>query len=112
MATVEGECAAVLVQLSEAVQSNGDSSSFKNSCPSLQRFDSPEIGKVIELSSTTTPKTHGGFTCCVPGCFNNNKRNRELAFYALLSGKTAESIDLRKQCMDKPHFAQRLFAYV
>ena len=23
----------------------------------------------------------GGFTCCVPGCFNNNKRNRNISFY-------------------------------
>ena len=57
MATVEGECAAVLLQLSEAGQTNEDSSSFKNSCPSLQRFNSPEIVKETELSSTTTPKT-------------------------------------------------------
>ena len=23
----------------------------------------------------------GGFTCCVPGCFNNDKRNRGVSFY-------------------------------
>ena len=24
---------------------------------------------------------HGGFTCCVPGCFSNSKKNPELSFY-------------------------------
>ena len=24
---------------------------------------------------------HGGFTCCVPGCFSNNKKNLKLSFY-------------------------------
>ena len=22
-----------------------------------------------------------GYTCCVPGCYNNTKKNRELSFY-------------------------------
>ena len=93
MATVESDCAAVLLQLFEAVQTNDeDSSSSKSSSPSLQRFDSPEIGENSELSSTTKPQNnYGSFTCCALGCFNNSKRNRELAFYAFPNGKNAES---------------------
>ena len=28
---------------------------------------------------------HGGFTCCVPGCFSNNKKNPELSFYNFIT---------------------------
>ncbi|XP_077999227.1 THAP domain-containing protein 11-like [Glandiceps talaboti] len=27
------------------------------------------------------PVKRGGYTCCVPGCYNNNKRERELKYY-------------------------------
>ena len=76
MATVE--CAAVLCRLLGAVQANEDSSSFHNSCTCLQRIDSPESNRNSQLSSTSTNKRSGGFTCCVPGCFTNNKINPEL----------------------------------
>ena len=45
--------AAVSCQLSEAVQTNEDPSSFKNSCPGLQQFDRPEIGHDSPDSNAT-----------------------------------------------------------
>ena len=52
------------------------------------------------FSSATAPKKSGGdggFTCCVPGCFNNNKKNPELSFYNFPNGKSPESRELRKK---------------
>ncbi|XP_057291809.1 uncharacterized protein LOC130614396 [Hydractinia symbiolongicarpus] len=34
-------------------------------------------------TSTTNAAAGGGFTCCVPLCYNNSKRNRELSFYVI-----------------------------
>ena len=100
MATVESECAEILCRLSEAVQTNEDSSSFKNSCTGLQRFTSPESNGKSPLSSTSTTKRSGGaggFTCCVPGWFTNNKRNPELFSYNFPNGKSEESVERRKK---------------
>ena len=30
---------------------------------------------------------YGGITCCVPQCYNNNKRNRDLLFYVIPAKK-------------------------
>ena len=100
MATVESVCAEILCRLSEAVQTNEDSSSFTNSCMGLQSFTSPESNDKSPLSSTSTTKRSGGadgFTCCVPGCFTNNKRNPELSFYNFPNGKSKESVERRKK---------------
>ena len=39
----------------------------------------------IEENSTPKSKYHtgGGITCCVPNCFNNSVRNKELSFYVI-----------------------------
>ena len=97
MATIEKECAAVLCCLLEAVQANEDSSSFQNSCTGLQRFDSPRSNGNKPLSSSSTSKRSGGFTCCVPGCFTNSKRNPEFSFYNFPSGKSEKSKELRQK---------------
>ena len=39
----------------------------------------------------------GGFTCSVPECFSNSKRNPELSFYNFPNGKSAEKQELRKK---------------
>ena len=39
----------------------------------------------------------GGFLCCVPGCFNNNKKNSELSSYSFQNGKSVELRGLRKR---------------
>ena len=33
---------------------------------------------------TTTEQKRGGFTCCVPLCYNNSKVNKGLFFYIIL----------------------------
>ena len=38
----------------------------------------------------------GGFTCCVPGCFNNDKRNRGVSFYKFPKDKKLKKIWLQK----------------
>ena len=30
---------------------------------------------------------HGGITCCVPQCYNSNKRNKDLSFYVIPNKK-------------------------
>ena len=96
MTAVVGECTAVLCRLLEAVQANEDPSSFQNSCTCLQRFDSPESNGNIPHSSTSTSKRSVSFTCFVPGCFTNNKRNPEPSFSNFPSGKSVESEELRR----------------
>ena len=84
MATIKSECSAVDRCPLDAVKPNEDPSSFENSCTGLQRFDSPKNNGECAVSVPVLAKQsggHGGFTCCVPGCFSNNKKNPELSFY-------------------------------
>ena len=49
----------------------------------------------------------GGFTCCVPHCFSNNKRDRHLKFYEFPSGGSKEKQLLRKKwlhCISRKDF--------
>ena len=65
-----------------------------------KEFDKACRGEVRAFPSTTAHKKSGGdggFTCCVPGCFNNNKKNPELSFYNFPNGKGPESQELRKK---------------
>ena len=39
----------------------------------------------------------GGFTCCVPGCFNNDKRNRGVSFYKFPKDKKLKKIWLSRK---------------
>ena len=48
-------------------------------------------------SENRGPKVSDGFTCCVPLCFNNSKRNRNLKFYRFPNGSQPEKIQLRKK---------------
>ena len=48
-----------------------------------KEFDKACCEEERAFSSATAPKKSGGdggFTCCVPGCFNGNKKNPELSF--------------------------------
>ena len=51
------------------------------------------------LFTSTTKRSGGagGFTCCVPGWFTNNKRNPELSFYNFPNGKSQESVERREK---------------
>ncbi len=39
----------------------------------------------------------GGFTCCIPGCFSNSKRDNHLSFYDFLNGESSEKQLSRKK---------------
>lgn len=100
MATVGSECFEVLNCLLEAVQANEDPSSFENSCTDPLRLDNSESQCNSRLSSSNFTRPcggAGGYTCCVPGCSSNHKRNPELSFYSIPSGKSEESKELRKR---------------
>ena len=44
---------------------------------------------IEEAGSTEGIKyNYGGITCCVPECYNNNKRNKDLSFYVIPADKT------------------------
>lgn len=42
-------------------------------------------------------KTRGGYTCCVPGIYNNNKKNKYLHFYRSPQGQSKEKQQIRKK---------------
>ena len=43
-----------------------------------------DIKEVVEQpTSTITEQKRGGFTCCVPLCYNNSKVNKGLSFYVI-----------------------------
>ena len=69
MASSESECVEVLCRLLEIIQTNEDPSSFENSCPGLQTFNSPESTDQSSLTVANTTKRIGDagvYTCCVP----------------------------------------------
>ena len=73
---------------------------IKNSSVVGKEFDIACSGEERAFPLTTAPKKSGGdggFTCCVPGCFSNNKKNPELSFYNFRNGKSPESQELRKK---------------
>ena len=39
----------------------------------------------------------GGYTCCVPGCYNNSKKQRNVSFHTFPNGKSNEKKLLRKK---------------
>ena len=73
-----------------SLSSQPNSSSFQNSCTSL--VSEIPLGSISDcllpsLEEKSTPKSTyhsgGGITCCVPNCFNNSIRNKELSFYVI-----------------------------
>ena len=83
----EKECTKVLCSLSKSVETEGNPSFFQSSSTGGQMFDSPIIVEKT-MRSKSDSKIIGGFTCCVPGCASNNKRNPELSFYNFPNGKS------------------------
>ena len=90
----------VFCVLSEAAENNVSPGVCQSSSVVGKEFDKACSGEERAFPSTTAPKKSGGdggFTCCVPGCFNNNKKNPELSFYNCPKGKSPESQELRKK---------------
>ena len=61
-------------------------------CDMINQVEQP--GEKIVLAQVRK-KSYGGITCCVPLCYNNNLRNRDLSFYCIPS--QAKYPDLRKK---------------
>ena len=47
--------------------------------------DSEACASAVESTVLTnqTTKLKGGYTCCVPGCYSNTKKNKNLSFYMI-----------------------------
>ena len=77
------------------------SSFFKYSCPSVCLGMSSKENHCEAVVEEPRPGLisggKGGFTCCVPGCFNNNKRDKHLSFYNFPNGKSKEKQILREK---------------
>ena len=90
----EKECTKVLCSLSKSVETEENPSFLQSSSTGGQMFDSPDIVEKTMRSKSDSKII--GFTCCVPGCASNNKRNPELSFYNFRNGKSQESKNHRK----------------
>ena len=82
----EESCTSNVVSLS----SQPNSSSFQNSSTDLVSDMTAECindSVTTEIEENCTPKSKyhlgGGITCCVPTCFNNSVKNKELFFYVV-----------------------------
>ena len=98
-AEVEGSADFFCV-LSEAAENNVNPGFRQNSSVVGKEFDKACSGEERAFPLTTAPKKSGGvggFTCFVPGCFSNNKKNPELSLYNYPNGKSPESQELRKK---------------
>ncbi|MCP4923277.1 MAG: THAP domain-containing protein, partial [bacterium] len=86
---------------------------FQNSCPGSGDTEDAEIAEEstrsaedVDGPNSTSRRSGGlgGFTCCVPNCFSNSKKNKNLSFYAFPNGKSKEKQLLRKRWT---HFISR-----
>ena len=55
-------------------------------------YQSSVSGPTSSAESVVAEKTggQGGFTCCVPTCYSNSKKDKKLSFYAFPSGNCHE----------------------
>ena len=84
-----------------------DPSFLQNSCTgkeiesdgSKPREEDSEQGNVAAPCDgpIKTTSSCGGFTCCVPRCYHNSRRDKHLKFYQFPNGIGAEKIKLRKK---------------
>ena len=86
-------------------------SSFQNSCLGSGDTEEGEKAGELQRSAEDVPNAatrksggSGGFTCCVPNCFNDSKRNRNISIYAFPNGKSKEKQLLKKRWI---HFISR-----
>ena len=71
----------------------------KSSCTEKSGIESELIKVVpspVDLTLTPPTATRGGFTCCVPHCFNNSKEDKMLSFYRIPKDKTLRKFWLHK----------------
>ncbi|XP_065658624.1 uncharacterized protein LOC136083146 [Hydra vulgaris] len=68
---------------------------FSQSLTSLFSQNSISL-REVEHSEVDFSSTNGGCTCCVPNCFNNSKRNKNLSFYVIPKEKVLRKLWLAK----------------
>ncbi|XP_065650766.1 uncharacterized protein LOC136078877 [Hydra vulgaris] len=68
---------------------------FSQSLTSLFSQNSISL-REVEHSEVDFSSTSGGCTCCVPNCFNNSKRNKNLSFYVIPKEKVLRKLWLAK----------------
>ena len=47
-----------------------------------------DLLKDLPTQSLDLTTSRGGFTCCVPGCFRNSRKDQSLSFYRIPKDKT------------------------
>ena len=55
------------------------------------RIDSTAALELTEETSSKQTRVRGGYTCCVPGCYSNNKRDTTLSFHKFPQDKPYRS---------------------
>ncbi len=97
----------------DVLNTNHCSSFFKNSCQgngfiseekAVSEHDILETNEMeegnaddVEWPNSRKSGGCGGYTCCVPECFSNSKRDKELSFYSFPEGKSKEKQFLRNR---------------
>ena len=60
------------------------------------QIEATATGVIDQGQDNHTVAVRGGFTCCVPYCFNNSKKNKSLSFYRIPKEKNLRRIWLHK----------------
>ena len=68
---------------------------FQSSCPGNLRLEEDKL-KNLSPQSLDLATARGGFTCCVPGCFSNSKKDKALSFYRIPKDKKLRKAWLHK----------------
>jgi len=55
-------------------------------CGEVAGFSS-SIGESQERDRSLTKGLRGGYTCCIPGCYKNTKKNKEVSFHRFPKNK-------------------------
>ena len=91
------------VKISHVLKEDYSPSFFQNSCPGNRRQDDRD-GEEFTAQKVDSGRPlqkraggNGGYTCCIPGCFNNSKRENYLSFYTFPNGISKEKKLLRKR---------------
>ena len=103
MATMQTEISSVNNPDNKMELNSTETDSFFQNSSSIDITDGPfqisGANSTFEeeyININKTGNKSGGITCCVPHCFNNSKRNKELSFYVIPKDKTLRKVWLSK----------------
>ena len=74
----KGKC--TYLEVNDASTMEGYSGSFDSEAKESR--EAAGLGQDDPVHTVRRKYSSGAFTCCVPGCFSNSKRNKELKFYS------------------------------